>query len=90
MIHANGVVVSHLILAVDIGMMASSVATAIVLGAVVPLVETKMVPTMKTMAATNETHHGPSSTPMLDPRAREGKGKGDEGKGGGHHHGRWW
>jgi hypothetical protein len=35
-LHANGVVVPHLFLAVDIGVMASSVAVVVFLGAVVP------------------------------------------------------
>ncbi len=80
----------HLFQAVDIGVMASSVATAIVLRAVIPQVETKMAPTMMTLTITNEMCHGAPSTPLSDPRPREGEGKGDEDEGGGHCHGRWW
>jgi hypothetical protein len=45
LLHANGVVLSHLFLATDIGVMALSVAAAIVLGTVVLQVETKLAPT---------------------------------------------
>jgi hypothetical protein len=55
LLRADDVVVSHLFLTADNGVKASSVATAVVLGAVVPQVETKMVPTMTTVMTTNET-----------------------------------
>ncbi len=87
MLHAGGVVVSHLFLAADIG--ASSDAAAIVLGAVVPRVETKMAPTTITVTTMNETHSAPSTLPS-NPCQREGKGGGDEDKGGGHCCGRRW
>ncbi len=92
LLHANGVVVSQLFQAGDIGVMALSVAATIILGAVVLRVETKMAPTTTTVATTNETRHGMPSTLPSDPHPRKGKGegKGAEGKGGGHHHGRWW
>jgi hypothetical protein len=45
LLHADRVVVSHLFPAMDIGLTASSVATAVVLGTVVLQVETKMAPT---------------------------------------------
>ncbi len=77
-------------MAADIGVMASSVAAAIDLGAIVPRVETKMAPTTTTMATTNKTHHGAPSTPPSNPRPREGKGKGDEGEGDGPRRGRQW
>jgi hypothetical protein len=51
----------------DIGVMASSVPMAIVLGTVVLQVETKMVSTRMTMATTNEMRHGAPSTPPSDP-----------------------
>jgi hypothetical protein len=82
LLHADKVVVSHLFPAADIGMMALSVAVAIVLGAVFPQVETKMAPTTATTGTTNERHHGAPSTPQSDPHPREGKGKGNEGEGG--------
>jgi hypothetical protein len=90
LLHANGVVVSHLFPAADIGVTASSVAAAVVLGAVIPRVETKMAPTKLTVATMNETRHNVPSTLPSDPHPREGKGKVDEGKGGGHHYGRRW
>ncbi len=61
LLRADGVVVSHLFPAANIGMTALSVATVVILGAFIPRVETKMVPTMTTMARTNETHHGTPS-----------------------------
>jgi hypothetical protein len=60
-LHDDGVVVSHLFPAVDIGVTGSSVAEAVFLGAVVPWVETKMAPTTTTVATTNETRHGTPS-----------------------------
>ncbi len=89
-LHANGVVVSHLFLATDICMEALSVAVAVNLGDVVLQAETKMVPTTKTVATTKETHHGAPSTLPSNPCPREGKSKGNEGKGGGHCYGRRW
>jgi hypothetical protein len=80
--HADGVVVSYLFLAANIGMTALSVAAAIILGAFAPQVETKMVPTTKTMATMNEMHHGAPSTPPSDPCLRKGKGDGNESKDG--------
>jgi hypothetical protein len=88
LLHANGVVVFHLFTAMDIGMMALSVAVAIVLGAVVPRVGKKMAPTTMTMVTTNEMRHGFPSTPPSNPCPREGKG--DEGEGGDHCRGRRW
>ncbi len=88
MLHANGVVVSHLFPAVDIGMTALSVAAAIVLGAMVLQVETKMVPTRTTVTMMNEMHHGAPSTPPSNPCP--GKSKGHEGKDGSPLHGRRW
>jgi hypothetical protein len=64
--------VFHLFLAKDISVMASSVATAIVLGAVVPQAETKMTLMMTTVATMNKTHHGAPSTPPSDPCLRVG------------------
>jgi hypothetical protein len=90
LLHTDGVVVSHLFPAADIGVTASSVAVAIVLGAVIPQVETKMVPSTMTVTTTNEMCHGMPSTLPSDPCPREGKGKGDEGKGGGHRRRRRW
>ncbi len=84
LLHADGVLVSHLFPAVDIGITASSVAAAVVLGAIVPQVETKMASTTMTMAMKNEMHHDAPSTLPSDPCPREGKGKGNEGKDGGH------
>ncbi len=78
------------LLAADVSMMSSFVAVAIVLGAVVPQVETKLAPATTTMATMNEMHHGAPSTMPSDPRPREGKGKGYEDVGGRHCHGRWW
>jgi hypothetical protein len=54
--------VAHLFLAADIGVTALSVAAAIVLGAIIPWVETKMAPTTMTVATTNEMHHSSPST----------------------------
>jgi hypothetical protein len=87
-LQADGVVVSRLFLAADIGVMALSVATAIVLGAVVLQVETKIVPTT-TRATTNKMHHSAPSTPPSNLCLREGKGEGSEGKSGGNCCGRW-
>ncbi len=86
--YVDGVMLSHLFPALP-------VAVAVVLGTVVPRVETKMVSKMMTVATMNEMHHGAPSTPPSNPCPREGKGKGnegkgDEGKGGGHHHGKRW
>ncbi len=75
--------VFHLFPAVDIGMMTSSVTAAVVLGAHVPQVETKMAPTRMTIVTTNETHHGMPSTLPSSPCLREGKGESNEGEGGG-------
>ncbi len=81
---------SHLFPAADIGVTALSVAVAIVLGAIVPHVETKKTPTTTTMAMTNEMCHGAPSNLLSNPCLREGKGKGDEGEGGGLSCGKWW
>jgi hypothetical protein len=75
-------VVSYLSLAADIGVTALPVATAVVHGAVIPQVETKMVPMMTTVMTMNETCHGAPSNPLSNPCLREGKGKGNEDKGG--------
>ena len=90
LLHANGVMVSHLFPAADIGLTASSVAAAVVLGTSVPRVETKMAPPTTTMATTNEMCHSTPSIPSSNPRLREGEGEGDEGEGGGRRHGRRW
>ncbi len=63
---------------------------AVVLGAVVPQVETKMVPTTMTVATTNETRNGMPSTLLSNPCWREGEFEGNEGEGGRRHHGRRW
>ncbi len=81
LLHNDGVVVFHLFSAAGIGVTALSVAVAVILGAIVPQVETKMAPMPTTVATTNEMCHGPPSTPPSDPSPREGKG--NEGKGGG-------
>ncbi len=88
LLHADGVAVSYLIPAADIGMTALSVAVAVVLGAVVPQVETKMAPMTTMMMMMIEAHHGAPSNPPSNPCLREGKGEGDEDKGGGSHCGR--
>jgi hypothetical protein len=90
LLHANGVVVSHLSPAADIGMTDLSVITAVVFGTIVLRVETKMVQTTKTVATTKEMRHGTPSTPPTNPCPREGEGKGNEGEGGGHRRGRRW
>jgi hypothetical protein len=87
---ANEVMVSHLFPATDIGMMALSVTAAVVFGAVLQQVETKMAPTTMTVVMTNEMHHSAPYTLPSNPCPRESKGKGNEGKGGGHHRGRRW
>jgi hypothetical protein len=73
-------------------MTASSVAAAVVLGAIVPRVETKMIPMTTTVTTMNETCHGaPSTLPSnLCPREGKGKSEGNEGKDGGHRCGRQW
>jgi hypothetical protein len=81
---------SHLFLVAYIGVMASSATLAVALGTVVTRVETKMAPMTTTMSTTNEMRHGAPSTPLSDPLPKEGKGKGEEGEGGGHHCGRQW
>ncbi len=90
MLHTDRVVVPHLFLATDIGMTASSVATAIVLGTIVLQVETKMAQITTTVATKNEMRHSAPSIPPSNPCLEEGKGKGNEGEGGGHCRGRWW
>jgi hypothetical protein len=92
LLNADRVVVSHLFLAADIGVTASSVAAAVVLGTIVLQVEIKMAPTTMTVVTTNETCHSMPSTPPSNPHLREGKGecRGDEGKGGSPCHGRRW
>ncbi len=90
LLHANGVLVSCLFPAVDIGVTTLSVATVVILGAVVPRVETKMAPMMTIMATRNEMRHGAPSTLLSNPCPREDKGKGDEGEDGGHCRGRQW
>jgi hypothetical protein len=91
LLHTNGVMVSHLFPAVDIGVTALSVIVATVLGAVVPRVKTKMAPMMTTLATIDETCHSTLFTPPSDPCPREGMGKeANEGKGGGCCYGRWW
>jgi hypothetical protein len=89
-LHTDGVVVSHVFPAADIGMMALSISVAIVHGAIVLLLETKMATMTMTVVRINEMHHGPPSTPLSDSRLREGKGEGNERKGYGRHCGRWW
>ncbi len=79
MLHTDGVVVSHLFQAADIGGMASSVSMATILAAIFLQVETKMVPTTTTVVTTNETHQGAPSTRPSNLHPREGKGKGNEG-----------
>jgi hypothetical protein len=74
LLHANGVVVSHLFPAAVIG------ATV---GAIVPQKEAKMASRTTTMATMNEMHHSVPSTPPYNPRPRKSKG-------GGHCHGSWW
>ena len=67
--------VSHLFLATDIGMMATSVAAAVFLGAIVLQAETKTAPPTTTVVIMmNETRCGPPSTPLSNPCLREGKG----------------
>ncbi len=88
--HVNGVVVSHLFLAADISVTALSVATAVVPGAVVLQVETKMAPTTTTVTMANEMRHGVPSTPPSDPRPREAGGDEDENKGDSRCCGRLW
>ncbi len=90
MLHTDSVVVSHLFLAMYIGITASSVAATIVLRAVVSRVETKMVSTTTTVAIMNEMRHGTPSSLLSDPCLREGEGKGEEGKDDGQHRRRWW
>ncbi len=63
-------VVSHLFPAADIGVTALPVTVAVVLGAIVPQVESKMAPTTMTVATMNETCHGALSTPPSDPHLR--------------------
>jgi hypothetical protein len=70
-----------LLQAADIDVTASPVATAVVLGAVVQQVETKMVPTTTTVAMTNKMHHGAPSTLPSNPHPREGKSKGQANEG---------
>jgi hypothetical protein len=88
--HTNGAMVSHLFPATDIGVTALSVTTAVVLGAIVLQVETKMTPTTTTMTTMNEKHYGVPSTLPSNPCPKEGEGKGNEDKGGGFCCGRWW
>jgi hypothetical protein len=90
LLHADGVVMSCLFSSTDIGVTASSIAGVVILGAVILQVETKMVPTTTTMATTNEACHGMPSTPLSNHCLREGKGKGNESKGGRRHCGRQW
>ncbi len=92
LLHANGVVVSYLFPAMDIGVTASYVAVAVVLGAILPQVENKMAPITMTVTTTNEMHHGAPSTLPSDPHPREGEGEGEgnKGKGGGYCRGRQW
>ncbi len=70
LLHANGVMVSHLFLAMVIGARTLSIAVAVVLGTIVLQMETKMAPTTKTVVKTNETRHGMLSTPPSDSRPR--------------------
>jgi hypothetical protein len=67
LLHADGDMVSHLFPAADMGVTASSVAGAIILGTIVPRVEIKMAPMTTTVATTNETHHSAPSTPHHKP-----------------------
>jgi hypothetical protein len=90
LLHANGVVVSHLFPAADIAVTASSVATAAILGVIILQVTTRLAQTMMTMVMLNEMRQGVPSTQPFNPRPREGKGKGNEGEGGGHCCGRRW
>jgi hypothetical protein len=66
--------VSHLLLAADIVMAASSVTTAVFLGAIVTRAEMKTALTMTSKATMNEMHHGALSTLLSDLQPREGKG----------------
>jgi hypothetical protein len=84
LLHANGVVVFHLFPAAYINM------TAVVLGAVIPSVETTMAPTKMTVMTTNEMHHSTPSTLPSNPHPREGEGEGNEGKGVGRCRGKQW
>ncbi len=88
LLHANRVVVFHIFLAVEIGVMALSAAVTVILGASIPQVETKMAPMTMTVATTNETCHSAPSTLPSNPCPREGKGKDDEGEGDSCRHGR--
>jgi hypothetical protein len=90
LLHIDGVVVSHFFPAADIGVTASSDATAIVLGTVVPKVVTKMAPTTMAMATMCELHHSMPSTLSSNPHPREGMGEGYKSKGGSHCCGRQW
>ncbi len=72
LLHAYGVMVFHLFPVMDIGVMALYVATAVVLGVVVLQVENKMVPTMISMAMTNETCHGAPSKPAVKSLSKGG------------------
>jgi hypothetical protein len=83
-------VVSHLFQAADNGVLALVVAAAVILGAGVLRVETKMAPTMTTRAKPKEMCHITPSNPLSNPCLREGKGKGNQGKDGGHCRRRWW
>jgi hypothetical protein len=57
LLHANGFVVSYLLPAADIGVMALSVIAAVVLGAVVLRVETKLELMTTTMPTTRRALH---------------------------------
>jgi hypothetical protein len=90
LLHADRVVLSYIFPATDIGVTALSNTAAIILGTIFLRIETKLAPTTKTVAITNETRNGMPSNLPSDPCPREGKGKGNESKGGGHHRGRGW
>jgi hypothetical protein len=90
LLHANGVVVSQLSPAVDIGVTVSSVAATIILASIVLRGETKMASTRKTVVRMNVTPHVAPSTLPSDSCPREAKGEGNKSKDGGCHHRRWW
>jgi hypothetical protein len=66
LLYADGFVVFHLFVIMDISITASSVTAAVVLGAVILQAETKMVPMTMTMATTNKMRHGTPSTPLFN------------------------
>ncbi len=75
LLHVDGFVVSHLFPAADIGVAASSVAVAVVLGVIVLQVEKKIMPTTMTMATTNEMSQC-GLHPTVQSPSEGGKGQG--------------